>query len=202
MRYKSSIMFLDTAKLNAQIRENHIEKVRLQKMCARMDDLVRFGVASENVIEVNRYLSLQPRQLAEKLNKLMFASQKFSAVVHEAVSGTPGFLEQVEPALRAHVVRQDQTGVIKLLALVNVLLVGAAQAGKETPEALRLEKVQRDVVCVLLSQPLQRLRAGALQTFALVARSPYCVVLAQLLNTSFADQQLALIGYERDYAVG
>ena len=52
---------------------------------------------------------------------------------------------------------------------------------------MQLGKIQRDVTSVLLSQPLQRLRANALQTFALVARSPYCVVLAQLLNTSFAD---------------
>ena len=107
VRYKSSIMFLDTAKLNAQIQEDYIEKARLQKIQARMSDLVKFGIASENVIEINKYLSLQPKQLAEKLNKLMFASQRFSSTVYEAVVATEGFLEQVEPALRSHVTRQN-----------------------------------------------------------------------------------------------
>lgn len=74
-------------------------------MRARMGDLVKFGIASENVIEVNKYLSLQPKQLAEKLNKLMFASPRFSAAVYETVVGTAGFLEQVEPALRRYVMQ-------------------------------------------------------------------------------------------------
>ena len=117
-------MFLDTGKLNAQIREAGLESARRKRAAARAADLSSFGVASASAVELSRYLSLQPQQLAEKLTKLAFSAPGLSAALFAALAVDATILSRVEPALRARIVAADAGGVLRALAIVVVLVVG------------------------------------------------------------------------------